>query len=34
MVEYDRKARLAQAVVDNRAQRRDDLPDEMFGEFA
>lgn len=34
MVEHDRKARLAQAILDNRAQRRDDLPDEMFGEFA
>lgn len=34
MVEHDRKARLAQAILDNRAQRRDNLPDEMFGEFA
>lgn len=34
MVKHDRKARLAQAILDNRTQRRDSLPDEMFGEFA
>lgn len=34
MVEHDRKARLAQAILDNREQRRDNLPPEMFGEFA
>lgn len=34
MVGHDRKARLAQAILDNREQRRDGLPPEMFGEFA
>lgn len=34
MVEHDRKARLAQAILNNRKQRLDGLPHEMFGEFA
>lgn len=34
MVEYDRKARLAQVILDNRMQRRNDLPHGIFGEFA
>jgi hypothetical protein len=34
MVEHDQKARLAQAILDNREQRRSGLPHEMFGEFA
>lgn len=34
MVGHDRKARLAQAILDNRKHRHDHLPDELFGEFA
>lgn len=34
MVEHDRKASLAQAILDNRTQRRDSLPPEIFGEYA